>query len=114
MRRIVIVALTTACLVVLGAGAAFAGEIAGNGERPMVVGVTEDGHTILHGKSICAFSGLNDTFTGDPDEPDLDGFTRTQSWGQVDKAGKEFLTSIGANPGNSCNPTRATEGPPEG
>jgi hypothetical protein len=114
LRRIVIVALVTACMVVMGAGVAFAGEVAGNGTTPMVVEVTEDGHTILHGKSSCAFSGLNDTYTGNPEEPDDDGFTRTQSWGQVDKAGKEFLTSIGVNPGNACNPTRATEGPPEG
>ncbi len=83
------------------ATAGYAGEITGNGKSLK----DEDGD--LNGKSICAFSGLNDTFTGDPTEPDEDGFTRTQNWGQLPKAVKEFLTSIGVNPGNACNPTRS-------
>jgi hypothetical protein len=63
----------------------------------------------LNGKSECAYSGLNDNYvfgTAGPGNPDSDGFTRTQSWGQVDKATRDFLTSIGSNPGIACNPTR--------
>ena len=63
-------------------------------------------HT-LHGNSECAFSGQNDTFTGNPDVPDDDGFTRTQNWGQVGKEGRAFLTSIGLNPGIACNPSKS-------
>ena len=59
----------------------------------------------LHGASACAFSGLNDTFSGDPEVPDADGFFRTQNWGQVGQEGRAFLTSIGVNPGHACNPT---------
>lgn len=84
--------------VSLGMQAAYAGEITGNGKDLR----DEDG--ALQGRSICAFSGLNDTYTGDPDVPDEEGFTRTQNWGQIPKAEKEFLTSIGVNPGRSCNP----------
>lgn len=75
---------------------AFAGEITGNDKSLK----NPDGS--LNGKSICAFSGQNDTYTGDPEVPDEDGFTLTQNWGQVSKEGKEFLTSIGENPGNAC------------
>src|SRR4051794_761594 len=85
-------------LVGAGASAALAGEITGTGTS------LKQGDGSLHGASICAFSGLNDAYSGDPSVPDADGFTRTQSWGQVSKEGKVFLTSIGVNPGNSCKP----------
>lgn len=78
-----------------------AGEITGSGKSLK----NEDG--TLNGKSACAFSGLNDTYTGDPTEPDEDGFFRTQNWGQLAAEVKAFLTSIGSNPGNACNPTRS-------
>lgn len=87
------------------ATAGYAGEITGNGKSLK----DEDG--MLNGNSACAFSGLNDTYTGDPTEPDEDGFFRTQSWGQFGKGVRDFLTSIGVSPGNSCNPTRS-EGEP--
>lgn len=83
------------------ATAGHAGEITGNGKSLK----NEDGN--LNGNSSCAFSGLNDTFTGDPTEPDEDGFTRTQNWGQLSKAVKDFLKSVGFNPGIACNPTRS-------
>jgi hypothetical protein len=66
-------------MVLSMAAVALAGEVNGNGDTPMVVGVDEEGHTILHAQSICAFSGLND----DPDDPDpIDG-GRVQSFGQI-------------------------------
>jgi len=83
------------------ANATLAGEITGNGKSLK----NPDG--TLNGKSICAFSGRNDTYSGDPTIPDEDGFFRTQSWGQLAKAVREFLTSIGSNPGKACNPTKA-------
>jgi hypothetical protein len=59
----------------------------------------------LNGKSDCAFSGLNDNYvfgTAGPGNPDSDGFTRTQSYGQAVKNGaKDFVPS----PGVACNPS---------
>jgi hypothetical protein len=69
------VAGCTVAVVGVGAGSAFAGEITGNGK--WIAGSPD---APLNGRSECAFSGQNDTFSGDPDVPDADGFTRTQSW----------------------------------
>lgn len=91
-------ALCAAMILGVGAGPAAAGEITGTGKSLK----TEDG--TLHGKSICAFSGLNDTYSGDPDVPDEDGFTRTQNWGQLSKETKDFLATIGFHPGDACRP----------
>jgi hypothetical protein len=91
-------AICAATIVGVGAGTAGAGEITGNGKSLQIAP-----HT-LHGASICAFSGLNDTYSGDPDVPDADGFTRTQSWGQLSKETKVFLTGIGEHPGDACKP----------
>lgn len=82
-----------------GMGAASAGEITGNGKSLK----TEDG--TLHGRSECAFSGYNDTYSGDPSVPDEDGFTRTQNWGQIPKVVRDEIAGFGAHPGQSCNPT---------
>lgn len=104
MRRSLLVAVLSALLVMaMGVGAAFAGEVTGTGKSLK----NEDG--TLNGKSVCAFSGLNDTYSGDPDVPDHDGFFRTQSWGQLDKATRDFLTTIGLHPGTACNPTSGFE-----
>jgi hypothetical protein len=97
-KTLVGVALSAATIVGAGAAVAGAGEITGNGKSLQIAP-----HT-LHGASICAFSGLNDTYSGDPSVPDEDGFTRTQNWGQLPKDAKAFLTSIGENPGVSCKP----------
>lgn len=106
MRRSLLVAVLAAFLVMaLGASAAFAGEVTGNGKSLK----NDDGS--LNGHSICAFSGLNDTYSGDPDVPDADGFTRTQNWGQVDPAFRAFLTSLGFNPGVACNPIKGAAAP---
>jgi hypothetical protein len=100
VRRALAAAAVCGLTVVGVGGGAFAGEVTGNGKSLK----NEDG--TLNGRSECAFSGFNDTYSGDPDVPDADGFTRTQSWGQLPKEDKEFLTSIDVNPGNSCNPHR--------
>jgi hypothetical protein len=79
------------------APAAQAGEVTGNGKPTPV-----DGHVAA---SICSFSGLDDVDEDeDPEDPTTDDFGRTQSWGQLPKDVKVFLTSVGANPGNSCKP----------
>jgi hypothetical protein len=101
MKRSLIVVVLIALLVVVTAGAALAGEITGNGKSLK----NPDG--TLNGRSECAFSGQNDTYTGDPNVPDEDGFFRTQSWGQIGKEGRAFLTSIGVNPGIACNPSKS-------
>ncbi|RJS45317.1 hypothetical protein [Nocardioides cavernaquae] len=85
-------------LIALSTTAASAGEWTGNGQSLK----DEDGH--LNGSSICAFSGLNDTYSGNPDVPDGDGFTRTQNWGQVDPETRALLGTIGLHPGDSCKP----------
>jgi len=80
--------------------AAVAGEITGNGKW-----IAGSEAAPLNGRSECAFSGLNDNYVLGNPVPDADGFTRTQSWGQLDQATREFLTSIGVSPGTACNPT---------
>ena len=75
MRRSLLVALVAALIVVaMGASAAFAGEITGNGKSLK----NPDG--TLNGRSICAFSGLNDDPPGLDPENGPPG--RTQSFGQ--------------------------------
>jgi hypothetical protein len=96
------------CAVAVGAvgvGSAFAGEI--NKPHGYIAGSDS---APLNGKSECAYSGLNDNYVLGNQLPDEDGFTQTQSWGQVGQAGRSFLTSIGLNPGIACNPTNATDG----
>ncbi|MFA9429393.1 hypothetical protein [Egicoccus sp. AB-alg2] len=76
--------LCAGAMVGMTASAASAGEITGNGK------VLE-----VKARSICAYSGL--------DDDDDDGFDRTQNWGQIPKADREFLAGIGAHPGQACN-----------
>ena len=102
MRRLLVVAACAAAVVGVGAGSAFAGEITGNGKW-----IAGSETAPLHGKSECAYSGQNDNWQLGNPVPDEDGFTRTQSWGQVGQEGRAFLTSIGLNPGNACNPSKA-------
>jgi hypothetical protein len=93
------------CAAALFAGAAMGGEVNGKGESLK----NPDG--TLNGKSACAFSGLNDTYSGDPSTPDADGFFRTQNWGQIPLAIRLVIMAMGGSPGNSCNPTKAAGEP---
>jgi hypothetical protein len=80
--------LSAACAIALlsvAVGAVAAGEITGNGKSLQP----------LHANSECAFSGLDDA--------DDDGFEHTQNWGQIPKAERDFLRSIGVSPENLCN-----------
>lgn len=94
-------------MLVLGfmASAASAGEITGNGREKEV-----------KGRSACAFSGQEDLQWFQDEETDLipvETFVRgvpghAQSWGQIPKNVRDFLTSIGSNPGIACNPNKST------
>lgn len=88
MRRSSLVVVLAMLMVVVMAGTASAGEITGTGKSTPI-----RDHVAA---SICSFSGLDDA--------DDDGFGRTQSWGQLSKADRAFLTAIGFSPGKACNP----------
>jgi hypothetical protein len=90
------VVVCAALMVGLFANAAVAGEITGNGK--WIAGSPD---APLKGKSECAYSGQQD----DPDEPGANPIA--QSWGLIPKLVRAFLTTIGLNPGISCNPTKA-------
>lgn len=85
-------------ILCLSANIALAGEITGNGK------ILKDADGNLHGRSACAFSGLQDDYEED------EGFFRSmivQNWGQIPKPFRDFLTSIGVSPGYSCNPEKS-------
>ena len=114
MTRLAI-ALGAAMLIAsLSAGAVLAGEITGNGDRLLTVEDSKWG-TGLHSRSLCAYSGQEDLqwFVDEetneiPVENPVKGVpTHAQSWGQIPKADRDFLTSIGHNPGIACNPSRS-------
>ena len=100
-KKVGVALVAAAALASVAAGSAFAGEINGNGQW-----IAGSESAPLKGKSDCAYSGLNDNYVLGNPVPDADGFTRTQSWGQVIRnAGP-----LGGVPGSACNPTRATGG----
>ncbi len=61
-------------------------------------------HHILHAKSACAFSGLNDGYI-EGEEPD-----RVQSWGAIPKVVRNSFPPF-LHPGKACNPTTGGEEP---
>ena len=84
LQRMTLACVASAALIVAGAGVASAGEVTGNGkDTPIRDGVSN---------SICAFSGLED----DSDE-------RTQSYGQVVRAGFRQAPGSMFHPGSACN-----------
>lgn len=93
MKRLFLSACCAFAILGLTTATVAAGEITGTGEslKP------------LHANSECAFSGLNDTYSGNPDVPDADGFFRTQNWGQIPKEFRVWLTGIGVRPSTLCN-----------
>lgn len=103
IKRIAMAVILTSMMMVTAAGAAFAGEVTGSGKSTPV--------RDWQAASICAFSGLNDTYTGDPNVPDAEGFTRTQNWGQLPselralvRAGQSPNPHL-APPNMACNPS---------
>ncbi len=94
MKHLSLVACA-ASIVCLGANAAFAGEITGNGKSLK----NPDG--TLNGNSACAFSGRED----DPSDPLFRGDI-AQSWGQILKAIRDTFPAF-LHPGVACNPQRS-------
>ena len=114
IRRILGGMFAAVLLASLTASAAFAGEITGKGKSLRVDGGGKWG-TGLHARSFCAFSGQEDLQFVDAHDvplatPHKGTPAHAQSWGQIPKEGRDFLTSIGSNPGRACNPNY---GPPQ-
>jgi hypothetical protein len=98
------VAVCATAVFGVGASAAFAGEVTGNG-KPTPIN-TPPGEP-FHAGSICAFSGQNDDPTGGGD-PFQDG--RTQNWGHVLDDAKQFIGD-GDNGANELASMINAEGP---
>lgn len=116
VRRIIGAAAAAALVLSLTASAVFAGEITGNGKVLKVDGGGKWG-TGLHGRSFCAYSGQEDLQYLDEEgnplaEPHKGDPGRAQSWGQIPKAGRDFISQFGFHPGDACNPNVGP--PPEG
>ncbi|MEO8437084.1 MAG: hypothetical protein ABI562_01400 [Chloroflexota bacterium] len=106
VRRVFAAVCAAALIASIGASAVLGGEITGNGK----VLKTDTGG--LHGRSACAFSGQEDLqyldANGNPLAVPHKGVPgHAQSWGQIPKEGRDFLTQLGFNPGIACNPTKA-------
>jgi hypothetical protein len=108
MNKMILAIFGTVFLTVGLLSTAVAGEITGNGKW---IAGSEDAP--LNGKSACAYSGREDEpgEIGPLGEQLFKGLI-AQSWGQVSEATREFFISVGAHPGNSCNPSKAEGGEP--
>ena len=95
--------ISAGTVLALVASTAISGEITGNGKSLQIAP-----HT-LNGNSACAFSGRQDT----PETAVAEGHkgVMAQSWGQLVKELRDFLTLIGSSPGIACNPTKSTGEP---
>jgi hypothetical protein len=96
MKKMNVVGMVVCAAWMLGANAAFAGEITGNGK--WIAGSEE---APLNGKSACAYSGRED----DPTDPMFKG-TMAQAWGLIAKVVRDALPDF-LHPGVSCNPSKA-------
>ena len=111
-RRLVQAICAAALLASVSASGVLAGEITGNGKL-LHVDASKWG-TGLHSRSLCAYSGQQDLqfYTDDGDTTLLPAPTKgvpshAQSWGQIPKDVRDFLTTIGLQPGTACNPTKS-------
>jgi hypothetical protein len=94
MKTKTVASIAVCVLCMLGASSALAGEVNGQGNE------IPGGET---GRSECSYSGLQDDPVAD------EGFfrgDRVQSWGQIPKALRDLLTSMGVipHPSEGCNP----------
>ncbi len=111
-RRLATAVGAAVLLVAVSASSALAGEVTGNGKLLHFDGKWGTG---LHARSECAYSGQEDLqyFTDDSDatakaEPTRGDPGHAQSWGQIPKETRDFLTTLGLNPGIACNPIKAS------
>jgi hypothetical protein len=89
-RSLLVAAVSAVIIAGPGAGAAFAGEVTGNGKPTAGV---------ANANSICVFSGKNDDPTGI--NPELNGPPGvSQSYGQENKLG--LVDPHEFNPGDAC------------
>ncbi len=102
------VALSVAAVVLsLGASAAFGGEITGNGKT---LQIALRGQQVGHGPA----RSVDVPISGQEDDQFVDGRLQgrdpahAQSWGQIPKDFRDFLTSIGANPASPATRRRAS------
>lgn len=111
MRRFGVAISAGALVLGVTAGTALAGEVTGTGKLLHVDGGGKWG-TGLHARSACAYSGQEDLqyYTDNGDGTANTTITRgdpghAQSWGQIPKEIRDFLSTIGLAPGDACNPT---------
>jgi hypothetical protein len=114
LRRVLLSAAVASLMLGAGAVGAHAGEITGNGKSLHVV--DSKWGTGLHARSACAFSGQEDlqflNEDGTPKKMITKGVPgHAQSWGQIPKSDRDFLTSIGVSPGTACNPMKSAGEP---
>ncbi len=89
-------AVCAAAMVSVGAGAAHAGEVTGNGKNLKP----------LNASSACAFSGLED-WAAPGEQPEGEISVQpgvTQTWGQIPKEVRDEIATFGFHPGQACNP----------
>ncbi len=78
-RALVGLVVCATALIGVGASSASAGEITGGGRSLATVPTgNPERPFVIHGKSICAYSGLNDEYVL-ADEDDKDDFARVQN-----------------------------------
>jgi hypothetical protein len=100
-------------LLAITASATLAGEITGNGRKLLNIEDSKWG-TGLHARSECAYSGQEDLQWFEDEgtnevrlENPVKGVPgHAQSWGQIPREVRLFLTSIGSAPGLACNPVK--------
>jgi len=108
MTRTTLIALLAALMImatVLGASAAVAGEITGNGKVLKIDDSKWD--TGLHARSFCAYSGQEDDQFKPGGSKGVPG--HAQSWGQIPIADRDAEIAVGRHPGNACNPNGVFE-----
>ncbi|HZM72137.1 MAG TPA: hypothetical protein VFC71_02065 [Candidatus Polarisedimenticolia bacterium] len=113
IRRLLAAGFAAALVASLSISVALAGEVTGNG-KVLTVEQSKWG-TGVHGRSLCAYSGQEDLQFFVDEETDSEPVANVvkgvpghaQSWGQIPKADRDFLTSIGHSPGVACNPTKS-------
>lgn len=89
-KRYLLAAVCAAALAGVGATAALAGEVTGNGKPTPIAD--------YRAASICSFSGRND---GEP--PPGRTAEHVQNWGQIPKEVRDAIALEGEHPGDACN-----------
>ena len=102
----------TAAIVMTAVAVSAAPAIAGEIKGPPPSGNYSADELDIHSRSICVFSGLNDSPLGDPDVDDPGGIT--QSFGSFFGSSGFPVSELDPttdffSPGFACNPTRGPD-----